>query len=81
MRVEDWLTVDGTISANGGSWLSKSAGGGSGGGVAIHAATIEGAGLIEASGGDGYTTNGGGGGGGRVAIYYMISQYVGECIN
>jgi hypothetical protein len=75
------LTVDGTLSANGGRGSISSAGGGSGGSVVINAGTLHGSGLIAADGGAGgansATNSGGGGGGGRVAIQYSSNAFTG----
>ena len=70
------VTVNGTITANGGNAPTDSSnrfgGGGSGGGVSIACNVFAGTnGLISAQGGDrGYGGYGGGGGGGRIAINY-----------
>ncbi|MBU1018626.1 MAG: DUF2341 domain-containing protein [Patescibacteria group bacterium] len=74
------LTVNGTISADGtvgGLDGTQAAGGGSGGGVYINAATLSGIGTVSAAGGNGVnssdnTRDGGGGGGGRIAVYYGV---------
>jgi hypothetical protein len=79
--VSNFLTVDGTISASGGSYQSPHAGGGSGGSIAIHTYVVDGDGSIQVGGGDGYsasTDHGGGGAGGRMAMYYVQNQFVGE---
>ncbi len=62
------VTVNGTISANGGSGNVGSAGGGSGGSVHIQCGTIQGSGTLSANGGNGGHSNGGSAGGGRLAI-------------
>ncbi len=59
--VADTLTVDGTISANGGEGSLASWGTGSGGSVWIITDTLSGTGIISANGGDGTSTDGGGG--------------------
>lgn len=68
------LTLNGTITANGGSgFASFNVYGGAGGSVWITATgTVSGTGTIRANGGSGCCGSGGGaaGGGGRVAIYY-----------
>jgi hypothetical protein len=61
-----WL--DGSISAKGATG-SASCGGGSGGGVYIDCANLEGTNTIMVAGGS-TTSYGGGGGGGRIAVYY-----------
>lgn len=71
------VTVNGTISANGGYYLPNLyAGGASGGGVNIQCRSFAGGGIITASGGRGTTdggNRGGGGGGGRIAVAYNIA--------
>jgi hypothetical protein len=66
LRTQGMLTVDGTITANGGP--SSAAGGGSGGGICVLANGVTGSGMITANGG---TADGGGGcgAGGRIAFY------------
>jgi hypothetical protein len=66
--VSDTLTVDGTVSANGGRYIGGHAGGGSGGSVWVITNTLAGSGSITADGGIGQSTEGGGGGGGRICI-------------
>jgi hypothetical protein len=73
LTVNGTLTVNGIISANGGSWsVSGYHGGcGSGGSLWINVGTLQGGGLICANGGSSAPDgNGGAGGGGRIAIYY-----------
>jgi len=70
------VTMNGTITANGGNGGgSNGGGGGAGGSVWIEASTIEGTGTINVRGGAGSgssgTNGGGGGGGGRIAISYV----------
>ncbi len=73
----DTLTVDGTLSAdggNGGRGIVGGGGGASGGGVLLAGNTLNFSGIINATGGDGAAPfgngwGGGGGGGGRVAFY------------
>ncbi len=62
------VTVNGTISANGGNGSAGSAGGGSGGSVHIQCGTIQGSGTVSANGGNGGNSNGGSAGGGRLSI-------------
>lgn len=63
LEIENTLTVNGTISANGGGSTSGTTSGGAGGSIWIITDVLDGAGLISANGGA-Y-----GGAGGRVAIY------------
>ncbi len=71
------VTIDGTVTAKGGS--PSHGGGGSGGGIFISCARFEGAesGLLLAEGGDrnvtGSTSKGGTGGGGRIAVAIGVS--------
>ncbi|HNQ90059.1 MAG TPA: Ig-like domain-containing protein, partial [Verrucomicrobiota bacterium] len=67
--VSGTLTLDGTISADGGAGVGGEQGGGSGGSVWLEADVIAGSGNVTANGGAGQGS-GGGGGGGRVALYY-----------
>jgi hypothetical protein len=79
------LTIDGTISANGGALRAvanfQSGGAGSGGGIFIRSRGLTGAatGQIRANGGDvipaDATRPGGTGGGGRIAFWVDASQY------
>ena len=68
------ITIAGTIKANGYQGAdSFGAGGGSGGGVFVHAPTVNLSGVINAGGGaggsgSGFTQGGGGGGSGRVHV-------------
>lgn len=65
------VTLNGTITADGGSGVSYS-GGGSGGGIHVVCTRIRGAGgLLSANGGSGAISSGagGGGGGGRIAVW------------
>ncbi len=75
------LTLDGTVSANGGNGTGQNtAGGAAGGGVWISAGTISGAGMVSADGGGSYNdmwTAGGGGGGGRIAVHYGVNSFTG----
>lgn len=83
IKASDLVTVDGVISANGGTGAQGYSGepgtGGSGGSIAITCASITGQGAILAEGGDSglqivssiYYRNGGGGGG-RIAIVYDV---------
>ena len=71
----DTLTVDGTVSADGGRYIGGRTGGGSGGSVWIIAPTLAGSGSITADGGIGYATEGGGGGGGRIALQWTTRTF------
>jgi hypothetical protein len=77
------LTVEGTISANGGEGQSRDVsgdksggGGGAGGSIWLQCNRLAGSGTVTAYGGDGGYGNdpargiGGGGGGGRIAMYF-----------
>lgn len=65
------VTIDGTITANGGIGTENYSGGGSGGGVFITCSSISGRGAILAEGGNGSgVSSGGSGGGGRIAVVY-----------
>jgi RHS repeat-associated protein len=72
LDLENGLTLNGTLTSNGGG-ASGAAGGGSGGGIWIAmgtaSAAITGSGSISANGGNA-TGNGSGGGGGAVTIFY-----------
>ncbi|MFH1745535.1 MAG: dockerin type I domain-containing protein [Planctomycetota bacterium] len=70
LSVNDVLTVDGIITANGTPGTAYEAGGGSGGGIALKAASIDGTGQITANGGAGANpVYAGGGAGGRIALF------------
>jgi hypothetical protein len=75
------LTVNGTISANGGNGGSSQYGGGPGGGsggsIWLIAGTLAGNGTIRANGGGGGSPSGGGGAGGRLGLVYTNSNYSG----
>ncbi|MFZ2188032.1 MAG: fibronectin type III domain-containing protein, partial [Candidatus Moraniibacteriota bacterium] len=78
-------TINGSITANGGSGSggnnsSQLSGGGAGGSVWISTGTFDGSGSITTNGGAGGSYSsylGGGGGGGRIAIEYVTSTYSG----
>lgn len=81
ISVSGTATLNGTISANGGSsttpFNNLSSGGGSGGSIWVTAGTLSGNGTLRANGGspsDGRDGDGGGGGGGRIALYYTTSN-------
>ncbi|MFA6429775.1 MAG: Calx-beta domain-containing protein [Patescibacteria group bacterium] len=72
------LTINGTLSANGGNPVAGNSGsiggGGSGGSIYLLAGTLTGSGSLSANGSNGAAyadgRNGGGGGGGRISVYY-----------
>lgn len=83
LRVLGGVTIDGTISANGGQgsggFSSWRPGGGSGGSIFIVCDSISGSGLITANGGDGMGTesfSSGAGGGGRISLVYQTSLLI-----
>jgi hypothetical protein len=78
LTVTGILTLNGTISANGGEGAALGSGGGSGGGIEISAGELAGAGSLSVNGGSGEALRGGGGGGGRVAIYSSSNQFAGS---
>ncbi|MBW2172418.1 MAG: DUF2341 domain-containing protein, partial [Deltaproteobacteria bacterium] len=67
--VADTLTVNGTISANGGNATATNHGGGAGGSMWISTDTFAGSGFVMADGGGGNNA-GGGGGGGRISLQW-----------
>ena len=77
LNISGSLTLNGKITANGGSGNNDAyTGGGSGGSIYIIARSLAGSGLLTANGGgSGYA--GGGGGGGRIAVYYQTSAFAG----
>jgi len=81
VRIEavEEVTVDGLITANGGSGTAANeAGGGSGGAVYITCKRFRGAGTLRANGGGGGYLggygDGGGGSGGRIAVVYDVTE-------
>jgi hypothetical protein len=74
--IEESVTIDGTITADGLNGRSHSygaSGGGAGGSIWLECGSFEGMGSISATGGLGYLVNeqdSGGAGGGRIAIYH-----------
>ena len=74
--VSNILSVDGAISADGGSGCAR-AGGGSGGSILIQAPTLAGTGTIHTNGGSDNGCGGGSGAGGRIAVYTANSTYTG----
>lgn len=77
IQVEETLTVDGSITADGGSGSGYQAGSGSGGSILIQTHRLEGNGLITANGGP----NEVGGGGGRILIDYSELGGTGDDLN
>ncbi|MBI5149585.1 MAG: hypothetical protein HZA28_02275, partial [Candidatus Omnitrophica bacterium] len=74
------LTVDGSITSNGGATITACdgrSGGGSGGSIHITTDSITGTGSIHAKGASGGPSRGGGGGGGRIAVYYKNWNFSG----
>ncbi|KAF5729667.1 hypothetical protein HS088_TW20G00031 [Tripterygium wilfordii] len=72
LQVQDLLSLNGSVTAEGGDGGLKG-GGGSGGSIFIHAVKLKGYGTISASGGRGW----GGGGGGRISLdCYSIQEDV-----
>ena len=79
LSVTGTITVDGTLSANGGNgWTGggRNGGGGSGGSIWISSGTLTGSGTISAIGGNG-GTNGGGGSGGRIDVSRVTNEFTG----
>ena len=84
MKVEDTLTVSGSITTNGEKGMGypyAASGAGSGGSIWLDIGTLSGSGSITSNGGKGadgatsecckpFNGGGGGGGGGRIAVYY-----------
>jgi hypothetical protein len=68
LNVGNTLTINGTLSANGGNANGRG-GGGAGGSMNVSTYNLEGNPFISANGGNG-VSNAGGGGGGRVSIKY-----------
>jgi hypothetical protein len=72
------VTVNGTVSANGGNGIHYAAGGGSGGSIYISCSTFDGSGgTIRANGGSppaDATLYSGAGGGGRIAVTYTTAS-------
>ncbi len=78
LAVGGTLTVDGTMTANGGAAQAAAGGGGAGGSICLTVGTLAGSGTITANGGSkgGYSEPGGGAGG-RIAIYYGTNTFSG----
>lgn len=72
------LTINGSITANGGTSLTGTSdvGGGSGGSIWLISSTLAGSGSLSANGGNGGPAgqNAGAGGGGRIAVYYTTDS-------
>ena len=84
ITVNDTVSLDGKISANGGNF-SYDGGTGSGGSININTNRFTGSGIISSNGGNGgyYSSYGcsrtaGSGGGGRIATRYQFSTFNGE---
>lgn len=82
VSVAGTITINGTVSANGGSGVAaKQGGGGSGGSLWLSCNQLAGSGLVSADGGTGGShgnwDSGGGGGGGRVKFAYASSSFAG----
>jgi hypothetical protein len=76
-NVSDTLTINGTVSANGGG-STQYGSGGAGGSIWLIADTFTGFGLIAADGGSSSSTNkSGGGGGGRIALEWTTRTFNG----
>jgi hypothetical protein len=72
LNVSSTLTINGTVSANGGSSTQYGAGG-AGGSIWLVVNTLAGSGTITADGGSSNSTaKSGGGGGGRIAVEYNV---------
>jgi hypothetical protein len=69
MNVVGIMTLNGSITANGGAGIGDGSGGGSGGSVYLTVGALAGGGAISANGGAAGSAEGGGGGGGRIAVY------------
>ncbi|MBI2442256.1 MAG: hypothetical protein HYV35_12915 [Lentisphaerae bacterium] len=80
LEVTSSVTVDGTLTANGGDLGSPGySGGGSGGSIFIRCRNFTGAtgGIIRANGGGGAYTQSASGGGGRIAVWRIYDSYGG----
>ena len=85
INATDTLTVNGSITANGGNGGTtcnyRAGGGGSGGSVWLITNVLSGTGSITtngANGGNCYYADGGAGGAGRIAVYYESSTFIGN---
>jgi hypothetical protein len=77
LTVGGTLTVNGTLTADGGGAVNNNTGGGAGGSLWLNVGTLAGTSVISASGGDGEDGDGGGGGGGRIAVYSTQDNFTG----
>ncbi len=75
VNAERTVTVNGVVTANGGS-ASHDIGAGAGGSIYIRCLRFAGSGFYEARGGDTSGTSGGGGGG-RIAVYSEFNTFTG----
>lgn len=85
ITVNETLTVNGEVRANGANGITPNyaGGGGSGGGIKLSCGTLAGNGFVRASGGNGGSWGGNGGGagsGGRIAILYATTSFDGEAV-
>lgn len=71
------LSVDGTLTANGGGAWYNNQGGAAGGSIWVTAGKLAGQGTIAANGGGGEWVDGGSGSGGRIALYLGDDQFAG----
>ncbi|NLF38299.1 carboxypeptidase regulatory-like domain-containing protein [bacterium] len=76
LTVGSVLTLDGTVTANGGNGTAHDCGGGAGGSIYARTAVLNGSGRFTANGGNG-TPYAGAGGGGRIAVYYGAESFTG----
>ncbi|MBI2442127.1 MAG: hypothetical protein HYV35_12245 [Lentisphaerae bacterium] len=76
------VSVDGTITANGGNGSGSDGGGGAGGGIYITCRTFQGTnGTLNAKGGTTGNRYVGGGGGGRIAVWRIYHTFSGTNIS
>ncbi|MCZ7641312.1 MAG: hypothetical protein M5U12_37810 [Verrucomicrobia bacterium] len=71
------FTLDGSLTANGGSASYDNQGGAAGGSIWVTAGQLAGEGTIAANGGTGEWVDGGSGGGGRIALYLTENRFKG----
>ena len=71
------FTLDGSLTANGGSASYDNQGGAAGGSIWVTAGQLAGEGTIAANGGTGEWVDGGSGGGGRIALYLGENNFTG----
>lgn len=75
LNLEDYLLLNGNITAKGGNANPKSdSGGGSGGSIHAVVSRLSGNGTFSVSGGDGASRNSGGGAGGRISIRFWRAE-------